>query len=97
MGARHRRRRRRLRALTPAEAHLRAQCDALEQPREREAPGRRDDDAGAAAEGAATADVEIVDVAALERERLFASHPRAEDRRRGARSRSRRTGQDSGR
>ena len=76
-----RRQRSRAHRLTLAEANLRAQCAALD-------PKPLVDDAAAA---------EVIDVAALERERLFAAHPRAERRRRSTRSRARRAGQDLGR
>ena len=73
MGLRRRPRRRGDGHLTLAEAHLRAQCAALDQ---RPEP---------AADAIPDRDDEVIDVAALERERLFDEHPRARRHGRGAR------------
>lgn len=62
-----RRRRVQARRLTLAEANLRAQCAALEAE-----VGTSADDADTPA---------VIDVAAVERERLFADHPQREQRR----------------
>lgn len=67
------RRRRQGHGLTVAEANLRAQCAAVDQPRD-EATGD-------------PSDPDVIDIAAVEQERLFDAHPRVQARQRGARER----------